>query len=91
MKKLIKAIFVLLVLGVFVAAIAMAISKKKLAAMSPDEIRTFLEERVGDKVTTEQLSAIQKAVIGAVHGRTSPAPPSTDNSADESEITDLNT
>jgi sensor histidine kinase regulating citrate/malate metabolism len=91
MKKLIKIIFLLLVFGVFIAALAMAMSKKKLAAMTPDEIRSFLEERVGDKVTAEQLNAIQTAVVGAVHGHSSSDDQPTDGSTDGPEVTELNT
>jgi uncharacterized lipoprotein YbaY len=62
----------LLMLAIAVgAAAALAFAnaqRRRLAAMSDDEIRAFLDEKLGAKVPPDQLVEIQNAVISAVRG-----------------------
>jgi putative lipoprotein len=59
-------------LGVIVGAgvaVAYAMNQRqKLAAMSDDEIRAMLEEKLGGRVADEQLVEIQNTVISKVRG-----------------------
>jgi putative lipoprotein len=64
-------------LGVIVGAgvaVAYAMNQRqKLAAMSDDEIRAMLEEKLGGRVTDEQLVEIQNTVISKVRGTSATA------------------
>ncbi|MCB1245664.1 MAG: hypothetical protein KDB69_00185 [Acidimicrobiia bacterium] len=68
MKKLINTLLILVFIGLAAAAIAAYLSKRRLAEMSEDEIRAYLAGKLGDKVTEEQLTSIQDAVVAKVHG-----------------------
>jgi predicted Ser/Thr protein kinase len=69
MKKLLKLVF-LLVLVVGVAGVVAAIvSRKKFESMSDDEIRSFLAEKLDGKVDEAQLASIQDAVVAGVRAR----------------------
>lgn len=79
MKAFIKFVFALLVIGVVAGVVASVISKKKLEAMSDDEIREFLGLKLAGKVGDDQLVTIQEAVISGVRGKQ----PSVDHYIDE--------
>lgn len=66
MKKFIKFVFLLLVVGVVAGAIASYVSKKKFESMSDEEIRDFLATKLEGKVGDDQLNSIQDAVIAGV-------------------------
>ncbi|MCL1598484.1 MAG: hypothetical protein M3094_04825 [Actinomycetia bacterium] len=66
MKKLIKFVFLVVVVSVIAAAVASVVSKKKLAHMSDEEIRAYLASKLGGKVGEDQLGSIQDAVIAGV-------------------------
>ena len=66
MKKLFKVILLLAFVGVVAAAVASYVSKKKLEAMSDEEIREFLAQKLQGKVGDEQLESIQNSVITGV-------------------------
>lgn len=66
MKKLFKALLLLFVVSLVAAAVAAYVSRQRLAAMSDDEIRSYLASKIGEKVDEEQLVAIQDAVISGV-------------------------
>ncbi|GMQ97849.1 MAG: hypothetical protein BMS9Abin17_0352 [Acidimicrobiia bacterium] len=88
MKRLIKLVFILAIVGAVAAVVASAVSKRKLSSMSDDEIRAFLESKLSGKVGDDQLGSIQTAVIAGVRrGGTAPV----DQVADEAEevVTDL--
>lgn len=69
MKKLFKTLFVMIIVGAVVAAVASYMSKKRLESMSDDEIREFLAAKLDGKVADEQLATIQAAVIGGIRGK----------------------
>lgn len=69
MKKLLRLIFVLLVVSAVAAIVASVVSKKKLESMSDDEIREFLGLKLTGKVGEDQLVTIQEAVISGVRGK----------------------
>ncbi|MFV1999623.1 MAG: hypothetical protein ACC654_04585 [Acidimicrobiia bacterium] len=66
MKRLIKIVFILAIVGAVAAIVASAVSKRKLSSMSDDEIRAFLESKLSGKVGDDQLGSIQSAVIAGV-------------------------
>ncbi len=71
MGKLIKLLLILAIavaIGVGVAKLNE--QKQKFLAMSEEEQRAFLAEKIGSKVPEEKLAEIQDAVIAAVSGRT---------------------
>lgn len=69
MKKLIKLVFVLLFLAMIAGAVASYLSKKRFEAMSDDEIRDMLAAKLGDRVSEDQLTSIQDAVVSGVRAR----------------------
>lgn len=69
MKKLIKALFLLLIVVGVAAAVAATVSRKKFESMSDEEIRDFLAAKLDGKVADDQLSSIQDAVVAGVRGR----------------------
>lgn len=79
MKAFFKFVFVLLIIGVVAGVVASVVSKKKLEAMSDDEIREFLGLKLAGKVGDDQLVTIQEAVISGVRGKQ----PSVDHYIDE--------
>ncbi len=78
MKRLIKLLFLILIVSCIAMFVVMTVSKQKFAGMTDDEIREFLAERIGDKLGPDQLMAVQTAVIGAVRGQTAPPTAPTD-------------
>ena len=50
MKKLLRTLFVMIVVGLVVAGVASYMSKKRLEAKSDDEIREFLAKKLDGKV-----------------------------------------
>ncbi|MGI9585065.1 MAG: hypothetical protein ACR2N7_05690, partial [Acidimicrobiia bacterium] len=69
MKKLFKVLVLLIVVGGVAAAVASYVSKKKLSAMSDDEIRAFLAGKLSGRMGEEQITSIQDAVISGVRAR----------------------
>ena len=69
MKKLLSTLFLMIVVGLVVAAVASYMSKKRLESKSDDEIREFLARKLDGKVGEEQLATIQDAVIGGIRGK----------------------
>lgn len=74
MKKLIKLIVVLAIIGAIIKFVGAMVVKNKLAAMSDDEIRGFLASKLDGKVSPEQLASIQDAVVAGVRGAEAGAP-----------------
>ncbi len=66
MKRLIKFMLLLVLVGVVVSVVASSVSKKKLSNMSDDEIRAFLAAKLSSKVGDDQLTSIQDAVIAGL-------------------------
>lgn len=65
-KKLIKFIFLVIIVSAIAAVVASLVSKKKLAHMTDEEIRAYLASKLGGKVGEDQLGSIQDAVIAGV-------------------------
>lgn len=62
-----KKLFLAGLIAGVAAALALAINQRqKLAAMSDDEIRAMLDEKLGGRVSGDQLAEIQDAVIAGV-------------------------
>jgi len=66
MKKLLKLILLLMMVGLVAGAVAAYVSRKKFQAMSDEEIRDFLAGKLEGKVAADQLASIQEAVIAGV-------------------------
>jgi hypothetical protein len=65
--------FKLLLLLVFAIGIGVGISmameqKQRFAAMTEEEQRSFLADKIGDKVSPEKLAEIQDAVVSKMSG-----------------------
>jgi hypothetical protein len=71
MKKLLRTLFVMIVVSLVVAGVASYMSKKRLESKSDDEIREFLARKLDGKVGEEQLATIQDAVIGGIRRKSS--------------------
>jgi hypothetical protein len=69
MKKLLKVLVLLIVVGGVAAGVASYVSKKKLSAMSDDEIREFLSGKLSGRMGEDQVTSIQDAVISGVRSR----------------------
>jgi len=66
--KLLKILLVVVVAAFGVAVLLAVGQRRKLAAMSDDEVRALLEGKLSDKVDGEQLAQIQEMVIAMVRG-----------------------
>ena len=70
MRKLFKLLVLLAIaIGIGVAVGKLNEKKQKFLAMTEEEQRAFLAEKIGSKVPEEKLAEIQDAVIAAVNGR----------------------
>lgn len=69
MKKLIKIVFLLMIVGMVAGAVASYMSKKRFENMSDDEIRAFLASKLEGKLSEEQVQSIQDSVIAGVRAR----------------------
>lgn len=74
MKKLIKLLILLVIIGAIIKFVGGMVMKNKLAAMSDEEIREFLAAKLAGKVSDEQLASIQDAVVSGVRGAEAGAP-----------------
>ncbi|MEN8234958.1 MAG: hypothetical protein ABFR89_08580 [Actinomycetota bacterium] len=71
MRKLfsLKTFFLVALAAGIGAAIALVVNqKKKFAGMSEEEIRAYLDQKLAGKMSEEQLTQIQDAVVSAVKG-----------------------
>ena len=70
MRNFIKLLFLLAIaIGIGVAVGKLNEQKQKFLAMTEEEQRAFLADKIGSKVPEEKLAEIQDAVITAVSGR----------------------
>lgn len=70
MRKYFKVLLILaFLIGVGVGISMMAEQKQRFLAMSEEEQRSFLADKIGNKVSGEKLVEIQDAVIKAVNGK----------------------
>lgn len=75
MKKLFKILVLMLVAGAVAGAVASFMAKKRLEAMSDEEIRAYLASKLEGRVGEEQLATIQEATVSGIRkGRKSTDP-----------------
>lgn len=86
MKKLLRTLFLMIVVGIVVAGVASYMSKKRLESKSDDEIREFLARKLDGKVGEEQLATIQEAVIGGIRGKSASPDATQDDDSDATEV-----
>jgi len=66
MKKLFTALLLAIVIGVVAGIVASMMARKRLEAMTDDEIREYLAGKLDGKVDEDQLASIQKAAITGI-------------------------
>ena len=66
MKKLFKIVFVLMMTGIVAGVVASFMAKKRLEAMSDEEIRAYLASKLKGRVGEEQLATIQEATVSGI-------------------------
>lgn len=70
MGKLLKTLLVLAIaVGIGLGVSKLIEQKQRFMAMSEDEQRAFIADKLGDKVPEDKLVEIQDAVVGAMNGR----------------------
>lgn len=70
MGKLLRTLLILaLAIGIGVGISKLVEQKQQFLALSEEDQRSFLSEKIGSKVPEEKLVEIQDAVIAAVNGR----------------------
>lgn len=70
MAKFPKLVLILLTaVGIGVGVAKLNEQKQKFMAMSEEEQRAYLADKIGSKVPEDKLEEIQNAVISAVSGR----------------------
>lgn len=70
MSRFIKTLLVLAVaIGIGLGVSKLVEQKQRFMAMTEEEQRAFLADKIGDKVPAEKLVEIQDAVVGAMNGR----------------------
>ena len=72
MRKLVRfAVLLLIIVGIGVVINKLQAQKEIFLAMTEEEQRQFLADKIGDKVPEEKLAEIQDAVISGVRGKKS--------------------
>lgn len=66
MKTLLKMLLVALVVGVVAGVVVSFLARKRLAAMSDDEIREYVASKLVGRVGQEQLETIQQATVAGI-------------------------
>jgi uncharacterized lipoprotein YbaY len=74
MKRLLAFVAVVVVISTAVGVALVVRQRQRLAQMSDDELRAFLEEKIGERVPPEQLAQIQEAVVAKVRRRRRSSP-----------------
>ena len=70
MGKLIKVLILLaLAIGIGVAVSKMLEMKQEFMAMTEEEQRDFIANKIGDKVPEEKLTEIQDGIVSAVNAK----------------------
>lgn len=87
MKKLFKFLLLVVLAGIVAGVVASILARKRLEAMSDDEIRAYLASKLEGRVGDEQLATIQEAAIAGVR-RTSRATPSAADAAEDATTDD---
>lgn len=81
----------MIVLGLIVAAVASVAAKKRLEAMTDDEIRAYLASKLDGKIGEDQLATVQDAAVAGIRkaGRRAVEPAEPDSESPEAD-TDIN-
>ena len=66
MKKFLTTVLLLVLIGIVAGVAASLAARKRLEAMSDEEIRAFLAEKLEGKVGEDQLTTIQDATVAGV-------------------------
>lgn len=66
MKKFLTTILLLVLIGVVAGVAASLAARRRLEAMSDEEIRAFLADKLEGKVGEDQLTTIQDATVAGV-------------------------
>jgi hypothetical protein len=67
MGRFLKMVLILAVaIGIGVAVSKMVEQKRRFLAMTEEDQRAFLADKIGDKVPAEKLAEIQDVVVSAV-------------------------
>lgn len=70
MGRFLKTLLILAVaVGIGVGVSKLIEQKQRFMAMTEEEQRAFLADKIGDKVPEDKLVEIQDAVVGAMNGR----------------------
>ena len=70
MRKLIRfAVLLLIIVGIGMAVTKLQEQKERFMAMTEEEQRQFLADKIGDKVPEEKLAEIQDAVVAGIKAR----------------------
>ena len=69
MRRFLAFVAVVVVISTAVGVALVIWQRRRLAQMSDEELRAFLEEKLGERVPPGQLSVIQDAVVAKVRGR----------------------
>ena len=98
MKKFLTAVLLLVLIGVIAGIAASLAARQRLEAMSDEEIRAFLADKLGGKVGEDQLATIQDATVAGVRKKLKgPATEEADSdseddkAADDADVEVLNT
>lgn len=75
MKTLFKMLLAALVVAVVAGVVASFLARKRLAAMSDDEIREFVSSKLVGRVGQEQLETIQHATVAGIRKIRKPSKP----------------
>jgi hypothetical protein len=81
MKKFLTAVLMLILIGVIAGVAASLAARKRLEAMSDDEIRAFLADKLEGKVAEEQLATIQDATVAGIRKKVKGPVVDTDDAA----------
>ena len=70
MRKLVRfAVLLLIIVGIGVVINKLQAQKEMFLAMTEEEQRQFLADKIGGKVPEEKLAEIQDAVISGIRGK----------------------
>ena len=70
LRKLIRfAVLLLIIVGIGMAVTKLQEQKERFMAMTEEEQRQFLADKIGDKVPEEKLAEIQDAVVAGIKAR----------------------
>ena len=70
LRKLIRfAVLLLIIVGIGMAVTKLQEQKERFMAMTEEEQRQFLADKIGNKVPEEKLAEIQDAVVAGIRAK----------------------